>query len=56
VARLSDDIGDWIEDEAREGGLALAGWGTGAAAAIVLAFASWQYAVPKPPSTETARL
>ena len=50
MAGRDDDIGDWIEAEATGGGLALLGWGFGSAVAVVLAFASWQYAAPLPSS------
>ncbi len=55
MARREDDIGDWLEDGATGGGLTLAGWGLGAAATLVLAFASWQYA-PEPSLVDMARL
>ena len=48
-------IGDLIEAEGNGGGLALVGWGFAAVVAVVLAFASWQYAPPRSAPTETAR-
>lgn len=56
MARRDEDIGDWIEGEAHGGGLAVVGWGLGSVAAFVLAFASWQYAQPRPLPVETARV
>lgn len=48
-------IGDLIEAEGNGGGLALIGWGFVAVVAVVLAFASWQYAPTRSVPTETAR-
>ncbi len=55
MAQQDDDIGDWIEAEASGGGLAVLGWGLGSVAALVLAFASWQYAPSSPSVTASAR-
>ena len=44
MTERADDIGDWIEAEATGGGLAVLAWGLGSVVALVLAFASWQYA------------
>jgi hypothetical protein len=55
VAGQNGDIGDWIEDEASGGGLAVLGWGFGAVVAFVLAFASWQYAPARPTASTLAR-
>ena len=53
MTKRDDDIGDWIETEATGGGLAMLGWGLGTVVALVLAFASWQYAPTA--RTQTAR-
>jgi hypothetical protein len=55
VAERNGDIGEWIEDGASGGGLAVLGWGFGAVVAFVLAFASWQYAPARPTSGQLAR-
>ena len=55
MAGQDGDIGDWIEDEASGGGLAVLGWGFGAVVAFVLAFASWQYAPSRPTASTLAR-
>lgn len=55
MTRRNDEIGDWMDGEGVGSGLALVGWGFGAVGAVVLAFASWQYAAPRPIVTEQAR-
>ena len=55
MAERNDDLGDWIRAEASGGGLALLGWGLGSVAALVLAFASWQYAPTPTASPVTVR-
>lgn len=55
MTRRNDEIGDWMDGEGAGSGLALVGWGFGAVGAVVLAFASWQYAAPRPIVTEQAR-
>ena len=41
------------DDATRNGGLSLLVWGFGTVAAVVLGFASWQYAPPRPSEPET---
>jgi len=55
VAKSGEDFDDWIEETASGGGLALAGWGFVATVAVVLAFASWQYAPVRSPALDIAR-
>jgi hypothetical protein len=53
VAKRDDDIGDWIDGETSGNGLAVLGWGFGSAVALVIAFASWQYAPARAPGATT---
>lgn len=55
VAKPNQDIGDWIEAEAGNGGLSVVAWGFGSVVAFVLAFASWQYAPAPSTIGETLR-
>ena len=52
-----EDYAVLLEDEETTGGgLALAGWGMTTVSALVLGFASWQYAPPRSAPTELARI
>lgn len=52
-----EDYAVLLEDEETTGGgLALAGWGMTTVSALVLGFASWQYAPPRSAPTELARV
>ncbi|WP_333822440.1 SPOR domain-containing protein [Pinisolibacter sp.] len=55
MVERNGDIGEWIEEEASGGGLAVLGWGFGAVVTFVLAFASWQYAPSRPAPGALAR-
>lgn len=55
IERTGDHVA-LLDDETTSDGLGLAVWGFATVVAVILGFASWQYAPPRVVETETARL